>query len=169
MDKPIRPFSRSMFMTLTGTIMPSFIISLTRSTRNGAISEMCTMPSAKGFRATNAPKSAIFTTLPLSISPTLNSWVISSTTALANSVEFPLPVKYTVPSSSMVISAPDFSLISLIVFPPPPITRPILLWSILIIKIFGALGEMFVRGFGISASIFSIMARRAVLDCFIAS
>src|SRR3989344_2328168 len=74
--------------------------------RHGAISEICTMPSALALSCTNAPKSATLTTSPFNTSPTLNSRVISSTIFLAISADWPLPEKYTEPLSSIVISAP---------------------------------------------------------------
>jgi len=53
-DSRTRPVS-SMLMTLTASSSPSFTMSVTSRTRNGASSLMCTRPSVPGMISTKAP------------------------------------------------------------------------------------------------------------------
>ena len=71
----------------------------------------------------------------------------------------------TVPSSSMLMSAPVIAMISLIFLPLGPITSPILSTGIWIVMIRGAKELTSPRGSGIVASITSRICIRASLAC----
>ena len=72
----------------------------------------------------------------------------------------------TVPSSSMLMSAPVIAMISLIFFPFGPITSPILSTGIWIVMIRGALELTSSRGAGSAASITSRICSRASFACW---
>ena len=102
---------------------------------------MWTRPSRPGTRFTKAPKVVVFTTRPSYVSPTRTGrgFAISSIIRAASSAPSPsVEPMNTVPSSSMLMSAPVIAMISLIFLPLGPITSPILSTGILIVRIRGA-------------------------------
>ena len=102
-------------------------------------SEIWTSPSLVPRKFTKAPKSTVFTTLPLYITPNSASATISFIFFCAASEDSVSDAAILmVPSSSISTLAPVDSHISLIIFPPGPITSRIFSNFIFIVVIFGA-------------------------------
>ena len=126
-------------------------------------------PSRVGVTLTNAPKSVVFTTVPVNRSPTAGilGLTISSIIFFASSAPAPSrePMN-TVPSSWMSMSAPVTAMISLIRLPLGPMTSPILSTGIWIMTTRGAFDDSASRGPGSVLAIVSRMNSRASLACF---
>ena len=144
----------SILITLTVTLSPTLTTSSTLSTLLSSNSLMWTIPSVPGKSVTNAPNEATFATFPVKTSPTwisrVRSLIIEIALFALSASEDPMSI---VPSSSISTVAPVSSTILRIIFPPGPITVPILSTGTWTFWILGAWGLTSWRTSGIAVSI----------------
>jgi len=118
-----------------------------------------------GLSETNAPKVVVLTTVPMNRSPTsgICGLAMAFTMARAASADGPSTAPmYTVPSSSIVMSAPVSSWIWLIILPFGPMTSPILSTGTCTVITRGAVGAIS-SGVSMASFMTSRMKRRASL------